>query len=61
MYLHIDIYVYKHIYLHIEKTQEICFQATFIKMIENHAENNYSHGKLREIFSLDRQVTLNDI
>ena len=35
--------------------------ATFIKMIENHAENNYSHAKLRDIFSLDRQVTLSDI
>ncbi len=35
--------------------------ATFIKMIENHAENNYSHGRLRDIFSLDRQVTLSDI
>ena len=35
--------------------------ATFIKMIENHAEKAYTHGQLRDIFGLDRQITLNDI
>ena len=35
--------------------------GTFIKMIENHSENGYSHGKLRDIFSLDRQVVMSDL
>ncbi|MDO5296418.1 MAG: restriction endonuclease FokI C-terminal domain-containing protein [bacterium] len=37
--------------------------AAFIKMIENHqnAIRCYSHKELREIFSLDRQITLADI
>ena len=30
-------------------------------MIENHAEKAYTHGQLRDIFGLDRQITMNDI
>ena len=35
--------------------------ATFIKMIEQNAEKNYSHKQLRDIFSLDREIKLGDI
>ena len=35
--------------------------STFIKMIETNSEKPYTHKKLRDIFSLDRQVTLNDL
>ena len=37
--------------------------SAFIKMIENHqsGKRRYSHSDLRRIFSLDRQITLNDI
>lgn len=35
--------------------------ATFIKMVEKASETPYSHKQLREIFSLDREIKLNDI
>ena len=37
--------------------------STFIKMIENHTsgKRTYSHGELRRIFGMDRQVRQSDI
>ncbi len=35
--------------------------ATFIKMIEMNSEKQYSHQKIKDIFSLDREVKLNDL
>lgn len=35
--------------------------ATFIKMIEKNADSPYSHAKLRNIFSLDREIKMADI
>ena len=35
--------------------------ATFIKMIEKNSEQPYSHKELRDIFTLDREIKLNDI
>lgn len=35
--------------------------GNFIKMVERAAEHPYSHGHLRNIFSLDRQVRIGDI
>ncbi|WP_035789569.1 AlwI family type II restriction endonuclease [Butyrivibrio sp. XBB1001] len=35
--------------------------ATFIKMIEMNAEKQYSHSEMRKMFSLDREIKLNDL
>jgi hypothetical protein len=35
--------------------------ATFIKMIEKHTEKKYSHQRLRDIFSIDKEIKLADI
>ena len=35
--------------------------SNMIKMVERHADNPYSHQKIREIFSLNRQVLMSDI
>lgn len=35
--------------------------ATFIKMIEKNSEEQYSHKRIREIFTCDREIKLNDI
>ena len=32
--------------------------ANFIKMVEKHGQNPYSHKQLRDIFSMDREVKL---
>lgn len=35
--------------------------GNFIKMVEKHQEKPYTHGDLRKIFGLGRQITLSDI
>ena len=35
--------------------------GTFIKLLERHIQNNYSHAELRKLFSLNRQILLSDI
>lgn len=35
--------------------------STFIKMIEQNFEKNYNHEKIKNLFSLNRQVNITDL